>query len=702
MKIEIAPHERMSESGSSLMRLIQNNDLPVLDLLVRESIQNSSDAANEDTDEVRVAFTLNTFDTDSLNRHFSGIEEKLKDRFPESKGTYLEIRDSNTSGLTGPLHHSEVNGSDFGNLINLVYEISKPQQREGAGGSWGLGKTIYFRIGIGLVIYYSRIKKENGEYESRLAACLVENEREENTLLDNGRGGPKRGIAWWGAPKDSIQTIPLTDDEEIKTILNDFNVAPFDEEETGTAIILPYVDNDELMHSARAIYTEEQRARYWWLDSPGSYLWLSVQRWYAPRIRNQAYSWNKSLHVEVNGYEITPDVMRSTFKIIQDLYNHSQYAGETYGNNLLTSKQVHREKINLRGTFKGGGEAGEIIFAKLTRDDLLMSPPNNQKSPYEQTNSDYNDDHYNPPLIGYIRQPGMIVNYDASGSWISKINPPETNEYIIGLFVPNSKNTLEDALSNISLEEYLRLGEKADHTSWNDWTVGEKNPMIVSKLKTNVANKINQQYKEKETERYQTKKTSVGKSIARFLLPPENFGKNPSSSEPKNPGSGEAEGVNRNTGRKSSIRISDSPEFEKDKILMPFELTIGKNVKSSDLELRVMSESGSIPAKSWESEEQIGSAFPLEIEEITFDTLTADKNQKDLQMIYNFTESELNADELMINSIVSARFDVNCGVQIHKKTESSLSVTGKVKFRTSQPNIRGVLSTSDQARGENQ
>ena len=41
MKIEIAQHDRMTESGSSLLRLIQNQNIPVLDLLVREAFQNS-------------------------------------------------------------------------------------------------------------------------------------------------------------------------------------------------------------------------------------------------------------------------------------------------------------------------------------------------------------------------------------------------------------------------------------------------------------------------------------------------------------------------------------------------------------------------------------------------------------------------------------------------------------------------------------
>ena len=48
MKIEVAEHGRMSESGSSLLRLIQNQDMPLLDLFFRESVQNSLDAAASD------------------------------------------------------------------------------------------------------------------------------------------------------------------------------------------------------------------------------------------------------------------------------------------------------------------------------------------------------------------------------------------------------------------------------------------------------------------------------------------------------------------------------------------------------------------------------------------------------------------------------------------------------------------------------
>uniref|UniRef100_UPI0026F238B9 hypothetical protein n=1 Tax=Faecalibaculum rodentium TaxID=1702221 RepID=UPI0026F238B9 len=61
MDIQIAQISNMSQSGSSLLRSIQNNSTPILDLLVRESIQNSLDAAKPDRRSVRVDFEIGEF-----------------------------------------------------------------------------------------------------------------------------------------------------------------------------------------------------------------------------------------------------------------------------------------------------------------------------------------------------------------------------------------------------------------------------------------------------------------------------------------------------------------------------------------------------------------------------------------------------------------------------------------------------------------
>ena len=136
MRIEIAQHGRMSESGSSLLRLIQNQDMPLLDLLVREAIQNSLDAANGKAF-VNVDFSVKPFESKALSRQLEGITEKLDQRFSGKSYDSLIISDSNTVGLTGPVRYEDVRGQDFGNCLKLIYEICKPQTNEGAGGSSG-------------------------------------------------------------------------------------------------------------------------------------------------------------------------------------------------------------------------------------------------------------------------------------------------------------------------------------------------------------------------------------------------------------------------------------------------------------------------------------------------------------------------------------------------------------------------------------
>ena len=89
MKIEIAEPGRMTQSGSSLLKLIQNNNMPILDLLVRESIQNSLDAKNETDPYVMVEFLTGEFGKAELNTELDGITDALNKKF--WKDTYKYI-----------------------------------------------------------------------------------------------------------------------------------------------------------------------------------------------------------------------------------------------------------------------------------------------------------------------------------------------------------------------------------------------------------------------------------------------------------------------------------------------------------------------------------------------------------------------------------------------------------------------------------
>ena len=258
MKIEIAEPGRMTQSGSSLLKLIQNNNMPILDLLVRESIQNSLDAKNDTDPYVTVDFFTGEFNKISLNKELEGITETLNRKYWKDTYKFIAVRDSNTVGLTGKLHYDEVTDNQYGNLLKLIYEISKPQEAEGAGGSWGLGKTVYFRVGIGLVVYYSRILNEEGIYESRLAASLVENEMNADSLIPALPGKSKRGIAWWGQEIGSNKTKPITDEKYIEKILNIFEIEPYEGDLTGTTIIIPYIDEQMLLENNQIEYKDSE------------------------------------------------------------------------------------------------------------------------------------------------------------------------------------------------------------------------------------------------------------------------------------------------------------------------------------------------------------------------------------------------------------------------------------------------------------
>lgn len=587
MKIEIAEHGRMTESGSSLLRLIQNQDMPLLDLLVRESIQNSLDAVKEGATHVNVDFRTGEFIPSELNEFLEKIDKPLNKNYT-SKQEFIEIRDSNTKGLTGPVRYDDVKNNNFGNLLKLIYEICKPQQTEGAGGSWGLGKTIYFRLGIGLVIYYSRIC-ENGKYKSRMAACLVEDETKGNSVIPYDKSGVKRGIAWWGKADGftSKHTIPVSDEKEIARLLSVFGLEPFEKDDTGTSVIIPYINSKKLLTEVYAL-NESKEYQPYWTKSVELYLKTAIQRWYAPRIENKSYIYGAYLRSTVNGNRIVPGKMLPFFRVIRELYIHS-FTDERENDSILDyeSDEIKKENINLRNVFSGGQVAGTLCYIKLDERKLHMFPPENEKSPYQQiTNKFTHMEGGNTPIIMYTRRPGMIVGYDFSGAWTHRMPRSTENEYIIGLFTLNSANILKftnmsQTGKDITLEEYIRQGEKADHASWSDRVIRSTNFRIVQNVQKQVISKVSASYKEKDIDKSERKNIGLGHAIADMILPATDFGR--VAVGPSGGGGNGSSGGSGNVRKKSEINIIGSPVWVNGNIQYDFELCMKKRECQVDL-----------------------------------------------------------------------------------------------------------------------
>lgn len=684
MNIEIAEPGRMTQSGSSLLRLIQNNKTPVLDLLVRESIQNSLDAHKSDARSVTVEYLTGDFSSRKLGAELEGISAALAKKFPSDKCQYLAVCDSDTVGLTGEIDVQNVKDNNYGNLLKLVYEICKPQEAEGAGGSWGLGKTVYFRIGIGLVIYYSRISEGNGKYSSRLAASFVENETSEDALIPEYKGMTRRGIAWWGKTVRENTTVPITDEAYINKFLSIFGITPYTGDKTGTAIIIPYINSDTLLANNRIDYTDvlDEHLSPYWYSSIEKYLRIAVQRWYAPRLCNPKYPYGAFLKVLINGEGISAESMEPVFKTVQALYNRTNHVDEEdflETNGLEVTVEAAKVKKYLDDS-----TAGNIACAKLTRDILGMEAPRNKPEPAVYFNCDVTDKTANRPLVFFVRKPGMIVSYENVSAWTAGIPSTNKNEFIFGIFVLNSLNKFKvDDRPVESLEEYVRKSEMADHTSWNDWSDSHFNPRAITKIQKSVTKVIGGEYADDDVEHKPKENSELSRYLGDLILPPDGFGKG-ANTEPKPPRQGEGK---KNPKKFAFSIIPSQIKYRADTMTVPMELktSANKKIAHTAFEVQIDSESGKIKITEWEKDLKLHAPFTIEKIGIFVDTF--DKMKVGSLLSVN----EENPSAFFEDIIFTLRKTENgsvYGLDITSSTEHSMSVGFTTVVRLEQKNVR--------------
>lgn len=508
MNIKLLRTGWMTTSGSSLLKMMQNNSTPVLDLIVRESIQNSLDAAkktlNPKIDRVQVDFNYGTFNSYKLAEQFEKISNNL--HLYDNKNTnFLSISDSNTVGLPGNLNGIFSTNEKDQHLGKLVFQIMKPQDNEGAGGSWGIGKTVYYRLGLGLVIYYSRVKLENGSFQNRLVAALVEDENKHGLLSfekDN------LGAAFFGETcNDGINNLrAITDNNYITDFLSIFNLRPFENDKTGTRIIIPYIDEKKVLYNN----LPEEYENVWWCESIENYLKVSISRWYFPRF-SEKYSYGCKLLATINGESVFFDKTIPLFSKFRNLYN-AVFSNDF--SNSITKVQITRERCLSNKII------GWFIYTKLSKEELM---PSNLPSPFEYCQIKDVSREYNTPIIGYCRKPGMIISYKNDFSIKTS-----KDEFIIGLFVLNSNNNITHP-KEINLDEYLRQSEKSDHMYWTDYNIvkNEKQVAIVSNINNQIKNELERKFGESKPVSGQTDiNTILAHKFGKIFMPDEGYGNN--------------------------------------------------------------------------------------------------------------------------------------------------------------------------------
>ena len=610
--------------GSVTLKSLQNDNIPELDLLVREAIQNSSDAAlGEAGPSYAVNFQYGSFTPAVFNSFLTDIENSLNIKYPIPSADFLEIRDTKTTGLTGYIRKADIKKDDHGNFFKLIYDTGKRQTKSSAGGNWGFGKSVYYRVGIGIVIFYSKIKTETG-YDSRLIITLVEDESKKDsngndaTIL-NALEPLSAGKAWWGI-RDGEDLLPLQDMDFIKSVLDVFGLKPFKDNETGTSIIIPYLKTDSLLNGIIPADAEieagiKEHFSSVWTASIADYLRLSIQKWYAPKIHNRElpnFCDKKWLLVSVNSTPIRKQDMLPLFNLAQELYTTS--IAKTYGHEYKskTFPGIVCLPVNIRGYFNGM-TSGYVSVIKISKQEL--NGTQNLLSPYDYIGKFEADGGLNEPVVMYSRDPGMIIDYAITGPWVKNIAPPESpDDFVFAFYFPITHKTLKQDLpapeyAGMPLGEYLRDCEASDHMGWND----PVKMQIVQRIQKNTVNQISGHLKKSEQVNVDATASKLAGRLGRNLLPRVGYGK-------KLGGSGGSGGSGGGGTKINNIVLEISSQtIHGNSLVMNYELQLMHGKKDAKVSLMIASEGGWIDPVSWKDE--IGTEFPAVFDSVSVDTI---------------------------------------------------------------------------------
>jgi len=674
--------------GSVTLKSLQNDNIPELDLLVREAIQNSSDAALEqDSDSYSVSFVTGSFTPIEFNDIMTGIEDILNEKYPQSTAEFLEIRDTKTSGLTGDIRLSDVtkNKEDHGNFFKLIYDTGKKQTHSNAGGNWGFGKSVYYRVGIGIVIFYSQIKTSSG-FEDRLIITLVEDESKKDqsgndaTIL-NRIEPASAGKAWWGS-RDGEDLLPLTDSELIQSVLDIFGIKPFKNGETGTSIIIPYIDSDRLLNGIippEADIRDDVRdhLKNVWTSNISDYLRLAIQKWYAPKIHNRSlpdFCTNKWLRVSVNNNPIRKTDMLPFFRLTQELYNSAlaKTFNQTYTS--IEYPDITVLPVNIQSYFESGTTSGYVSMIRINKEKLNGTA--NVLSPYAYIGKYEAEGGQNEPIVMYARDPGMVIDYPITGAWVKGIESPEDpNEFLFAFFVPDTNKKIKESLAvseyaGMKLGAYLRECEASDHMDWNDPVSME----IVKRIRRNTINAIKRQITKSASVNVDATASKLSNRLGRNLLPKIGYGKK-SGGNGGSGGGGGTKLVNISFEITSQTIKENEAEFD-------FVIKLMHSKKEAKLSMMIASEGGWIDAKSWN--EDIGTLFPVLIEDLYIKSMkTAVSDIPYIIEQHCFKDSPMyNSDE--INAMIQCENGAGEAITQAVISPNVLNPTieGKIKLKT--------------------
>ena len=459
--------------ANTVLKVLGRSSLFILDILIREAIQNSLDAVSDKCkNHVRFDFQLLQLgDHAELVKRIGFLKQRgadpvysrLIERISQNDPVMLLLVDKGTTGLSGPVRRSDRTWDSYTgrrNFENLVYELGQNHEESGAGGSYGFGKTIFYHLSsAGLVLFYSKSKE--GE---RLAFTMIS--EEEYRICKSSTG-----IAFWGNTYkyDGIEfAAPIENSEQIKDILQKMGLINwrFKASETGTLVCV-------IAPKLQKLLTAEPESRNSDLSPEDNRLHLDIKRlkvsaeqavlrWFWPRMTEtnevSAGGILKPLKVFICGTEVKLDTHHVAMGELLK-------AAENSNNNIINaSKAIRTEKVTHHF---GSADLGTVAYQII---DLSV-----------------NAFHLNK--ISMIRAPRMVV--------FEVPVQERPNKSVAALFLVNSKervwpNNNHRGSEKQYLDDAFKDCESATHSEWNYQDLGDEKSWFRTYVKsaTEKASKI--------------------------------------------------------------------------------------------------------------------------------------------------------------------------------------------------------------------
>lgn len=213
-----------------------NDDVGLADALVREVVQNSSDAGFDGAC-VKVCFQIKSLtggEATSLRGYFKGLEPHLAAcgmSLPDTGNAnirVLTVEDFNTRGLTGSFEQK-----DKGNFDRFWRTHGESEKTGQKGGRWGLGKLVYSSSSYANA-FFGLTVREGDEGPSMMGQAVLAN----HSIGEHFH--PAHGFWFDGRSENHLKLqLPVRDTVEIGIMATLFGLTR--KSETGLSVAIPYI-----------------------------------------------------------------------------------------------------------------------------------------------------------------------------------------------------------------------------------------------------------------------------------------------------------------------------------------------------------------------------------------------------------------------------------------------------------------------------